>query len=58
MMVESKLTGHAVSRYVKNPSTPNEPLDLAVYNLAALAVLGLPTVIQNAARLRLVKDAA
>ena len=58
MMVESKLTGHATSRYVKSPSTPNEPLDLAVYGLSALAVLGLPVVIQNAARLRLVKGAA
>ena len=58
MMVESRLTGHAVSRYVKNPSVPNEPLDLAVYGIAALAVLGLPTLIQNAARLQLVKEVA
>ena len=58
VMVESRLTGFAVSRYIKNPSVANEPLDLACYGLAALSILGLPTLISNSARLRLVKGAA
>ncbi|MDE0033308.1 MAG: phage terminase large subunit family protein [Deltaproteobacteria bacterium] len=58
MMVTSKITGFATSRYVKHPSVANEPLDLAVYNLSAVALIGLPRLIQNAAALRLVKGAA
>ena len=46
-IVESKATGRARSRYVKNPSVANEPLDLAVYNLSALSVIGLGRLLEK-----------
>ena len=38
-------------RYIKSPSVPNEPLDLAAYNLAALAVIGLGRLLENTKQL-------
>ena len=60
MQVESKRTGGVRSRYVRNTAVPNEALDLAVYNLSALALLGLGRLIENAVRIRAVaiKEAA
>ena len=46
--VESRITKHLPSRYVKTPGQANEALDTAVYGLAALSVVGLGRLIENA----------
>ena len=48
MQVESRIERRVTARYIKSPSQPNEPLDLAVYNLAALAIVGLHRLLENA----------
>ena len=45
---ESPKTKHLTSRYFKLPGQANEPLDTSAYGLAALSVVGLTRLIENA----------
>ncbi len=56
MLVESKIEKRVRSRYVKQPGQANEPLDLSVYTLAALSVLGLGRLVENARQLGATND--
>ncbi|MCY4502817.1 MAG: phage terminase large subunit family protein [Alphaproteobacteria bacterium] len=56
MLVESKIEKRVRSRYVKQPGAANEPLDLAVYCLAGLSVMGLSRLVENARQIGATND--